>query len=230
MAAKAEASARDGLRARPRLLLALACGAGAGLAAALVPALRGEWVLLPMIAWSGVCASWIVSVWLMLRKTDYECTRRMAEREDDGRRTSRTLLTTGALVSLLGVAFALYRAHELSAKKDPMEYVVTAIGVLTVALTWTLVHMENMLHYARLYYDGDDGGVDFHTEYAEGDGPTYRDFAYLAFTVGMTFQVSDTEITDPRIRHAILHHAVLSYLFGTVLVALTINGLASLVS
>jgi uncharacterized membrane protein len=60
--------------------------------------------------------------------------------------------------------------------------------------------------------------------------PDYRDFAYTAFTVGMTFQVSDTDITSQEMRRAVLRHALLSFLFGAVILATTINVIAGLLN
>jgi uncharacterized membrane protein len=94
----------------------------------------------------------------------------------------------------------------------------------SVALAWAAVHTTYAARYGRLYYRGPDGGIDFNH-----DGPpTYQDFAYLAFTVGMTFQVSDTPIGDRAIRTTALHHALLSFMFSTVIIATMINLLASL--
>lgn len=78
--------------------------------------------------------------------------------------------------------------------------------------------------YAELYYDDEPGGIDF------GDShlPAYSDFAYLAFTVGMTFQVSDTEVTGSMLRKAVLRQALLSYVFGAVIIATLINLVAGL--
>jgi uncharacterized membrane protein len=87
-----------------------------------------------------------------------------------------------------------------------------------------MVHTLFCLRYAHLYYDGTLGGIDFHDD----EPPTYHDFAYLAFTVGMTYQVSDTEVNDRAIRSTILRHALLSFLFGTTIIALTINIVAGL--
>ena len=80
------------------------------------------------------------------------------------------------------------------------------------------------LRYGELYYV-DDGGIDFNQD----EPPTYRDFAYLAFTIGMTYQVSDTNITDPRLRAAVLRHGLLSFVFGTAIIATMINVVAGLV-
>jgi uncharacterized membrane protein len=86
------------------------------------------------------------------------------------------------------------------------------------------VHTVFTLRYAELYYADEPGGLDFH-----GDGePTYHDFAYLAFTIGMTFQVSDTEVTAREFRKTILRHALLSFVFGATVIATTVNLVASL--
>jgi uncharacterized membrane protein len=77
--------------------------------------------------------------------------------------------------------------------------------------------------YARLYHSPPTGGIDF-----AGEAPGYVDFAYLALTVGMTFQISDTDRTSRPIRRVALHHALLAYLFGTVIVAITVGSVAGL--
>ncbi len=99
-----------------------------------------------------------------------------------------------------------------------------ALGVLSVALSWSLLHTVFTLRYARSFYSKPEGGIDFN----EDDPPTYLDFAYLALTIGMTFQVSDTDLTTKRIRRIALVHAAFSYLFGAVIVGLVINVVASL--
>ena len=98
--------------------------------------------------------------------------------------------------------------------------------VAHVVVSWITVHTLFTLRYARLYYDGPEGGIDFQSD----DLPDYLDFVYLAFTVGMTFQVSDTNISDRRIRRAITRHALLGYLFGTVIIGVTINVVGGLIS
>jgi len=92
-----------------------------------------------------------------------------------------------------------------------------------VAVSWLVVHTLFTLRYARLYHST-GGGVDFNQD----DPPRYLDFAYLAFTIGMTFQVSDTNLTSPAIRAAALRHALLSYLFGAVILATSVNFIVNL--
>jgi uncharacterized membrane protein len=91
-----------------------------------------------------------------------------------------------------------------------------------VAICWALTHTAFALRYAHLYYREDAegvGGVDF-----PGKGaPTYFDFAYLAFTIGMCFQVSDSAVTSPQIRRAVLLHALLSFVYNTAILAFVLN-------
>lgn len=94
----------------------------------------------------------------------------------------------------------------------------------SVALAWASVHTVFTARYARLYYVDSRGGIDFHQD----AGARYRDFAYLAFTVGMTFQVSDTELTRQDFRDLVLKHMLLSYLLGAIVIATTINLVAGL--
>jgi uncharacterized membrane protein len=96
---------------------------------------------------------------------------------------------------------------------------------LTVALSWLSVHAVYTLRYADLYYRT-GGGIDFHDDGA----PDFGDFAYVAFTIGMTFQVSDTDLVSRPIRRTALRHALLSYLFGIAVIATTINAVASLLN
>jgi len=101
---------------------------------------------------------------------------------------------------------------------------VAALSLASVALAWATVHTLFTTRYARLYYTGPDGGIDFN----EADPPRYADFAYVAFTIGMTFQVSDTDLRTDEIRRTALRHALLSYVFGVVVIATTINLVAGL--
>ena len=119
------------------------------------------------------------------------------------------------------VAFALVKAGQ--AVGGMKAYLIT-VGLLSVMLSWALVHTVFMLRYARAYYAEPTGGIEFN----EKEPPTYIDFAYYAFTIGMTFQVADTNINSKTVRRITLHHALLSYLFGAVLLGLVINVVATL--
>ena len=89
---------------------------------------------------------------------------------------------------------------------------IAAMALASVALSWLLIHTLFTLRYASQYYGGEPGGIDFNSE----QRPRYVDFAYVAFSVGMTFQISDTDLRTTKLRGTVLRHALLSYVFGTV--------------
>jgi len=132
------------------------------------------------------------------------------------------LLIVSSVLSLGGVGQALYNSH--IASRSGLQIAIFGVG--TVAASWALIHTLFMLRYAHLYYSGTPGGIDFSPSH---EAPDYGDFAYLAFTVGMTFQVSDTAITSREIRRTVMRQAMLAYVFGVVIVAMTLNVVASLI-
>jgi uncharacterized membrane protein len=201
-----------GVSARRRVLIAGLFGAGAG---ALSPILV-SWKLAPLVGWDVAALVYVCWIWLVVWRLDARATAGHAEREDPTRAAADLILLIAAVVSLVAVGFVLLHA---SSAQGLAKALYIGFGIASVVSSWAVVHTVYALRYARLYYTGADGGVDFH----ESARPSYSDFAYLAFTVGMTFQVSDTEVTSKPFRAAILRHSLLSYLFGTVIVALTIN-------
>ena len=152
---------------------------------------------------------------------DADETSRLAVREDPGRAAVDAILVTASVASLASVA-SVIAASGPHSTVDPL--LGAALGACSVVLSWGLVHVIFTAQYARLYYTGPDGGIDFN----EADPPCYTDFAYLAFTIGMTYQVSDTDLQTKAIRRTALRHALLSYLFGAIILATTINLLAGL--
>jgi uncharacterized membrane protein len=174
-----------------------------------------------LIGWdvaAGVLIGWI---WMAVLGLNPEETSTHARAEDPSVRMSEFIVLISGIALLAAVGLVLVQA---ASAVGPHKAYLIALGVLSVALSWALVHTVFTLRYARSYYSAPIGGVDFN----ESDPPTYLDFAYLALTIGMTFQVSDTNLTSKRIRRIALAHALLSYLFGAVMVALVINVVASL--
>lgn len=141
--------------------------------------------------------------------------------ENPGRATADMLLLVASLMSLLAVGILIFRAGSETGNSKIID---TSLGLLSVIISWGIVHTVFLLKYARLYYGHPEGGIDFN----QSDGPSYADFAYIAFTIGMTFQISDTTLRTRAMRAVILKHALLSYIFGTVIVASTINVIVSL--
>jgi len=93
-----------------------------------------------------------------------------------------------------------------------------------IVVSWPTLHTQLMLRYARLYYSEPGGGFDFN----QRSDPTFRDFAYVAVAIGMTFQVSDTAISQPEMRTTVLWHAVMWFIYDVMIIAVTINVIAGL--
>jgi len=181
------------------------------------------------VSWRFALAGWVVTagmyvLWtqFILRNMDAEETCRWVLREDPTRWVSDVVIVTASIASLGGIAYLV--AASAGHGRQAVEAAV--VGILTVTASWFAVHTLFAVHYARLYYADEQGGINFHDP--EGELPCFRDFAYLAFTVGMTYQVSDTEIQDTPIRATVLRQALLSYLLGAVILAVTINLIAGL--
>jgi uncharacterized membrane protein len=191
-------------------------GVVVGAAAAAV----GPWETAVLVGWIAVSLVLVVWIWLAIHHLDAERTAQNAVREDPSVGWTDVLLLTASVASLAGVGLVFSRAAGSGAGLVGL----VALGVGSVALSWALVHITFTLRYARLYYSGSDGGIDFNQD----EPPCYLDFAYLAFTLGMTFQVSDTDLKTPAVRHTALRHALLSYLFGSVILASIINLVAGL--
>ena len=179
------------------------------------------WQISELIGWNAAASSYLVGVWRKILGRDAPTTQRVALREDPSVPASELILISASVACLGGVGMALLKAGQTS---GGTKAALVALGVLSVLTAWATVHTIYTLRYTRLYYSGQGGGINFNGD----DAPTFLDFAYVAFTVGMTFQVSDTNLTGPALRRVVLRHALLSYLFGVVIVGMTINIVAGL--
>ncbi len=207
---------RSLVSARKRVIVAFTTGVLAtAVAGALTP-----WQVAGLAGWDVAAIVFLVWVWSSIWGLDGQSTADVST-AGDSRSTADLVLIAACVASLVGVGFALSKAGN---EHGAARALIASIAVLTVALSWAAVHTVFTLRYASLYHR-EGGGIDF----TEGDRlPDYRDFAYVAFTIGMTFQVSDTDLTSFAIRRTALRHALLAYLFGIVIVAITINVVASM--
>jgi uncharacterized membrane protein len=198
-------------------------GVSAGIVAAVIVLVAGaSWAVAALAASDAAALVFVIWVWSTVARASVEQTAHIARAEDNSRAAAEGTLVGAGAASLIAVGFVLGEAGRAAA---PESGLLTALALGSVALAWTSVHTVYVLRYARLYYGDPVGGIDFGPE-----PPDYIDFAYLAITIGMTFQVSDTNLTFKRVRRMALHHALLSYLFGTIIVAITVSTVASLLS
>ncbi|MEU6857556.1 DUF1345 domain-containing protein [Glycomyces sp. NPDC046736] len=194
--------------ATPRLALALVVGVATGFATGLVanPAL-GVLVGIALAAGAFAVAGWI-ALWPM----DAEATERNVTREDLRPFADEVLVVALALGGLGGIVTLLLLGDDATA------FLAAATALLGVFLCWAALHLMYATRYAEIYYAG-GGGIDFNTD----DPPAYRDFFYFSYNLGMTYQVSDTDVSDSKIRAVALRHCLISYVFGAVILATTIN-------
>jgi uncharacterized membrane protein len=178
------------------------------------------WQVAVLVGWDTTALAFVVWVFGLVRNKDSDETAELATREDDSRFAAELVLVSASVASLAGVGLGLVKAAQ---EHGGTEAAITAVAVLSVMLAWAAVQTVFTLRYARLYYR-EGRGIDFN----EDAPPDYRDFAYLAVTIGMTYQVSDTDLKAKLVRRTATRHALLSYLFGTVVVAMMINVVAGL--
>lgn len=200
---------------RPRLFVAI----GVGLLVytvmlALWPGLRVTTRLL--IAWDAATAVYLVLAARMMKRSELSHIRSRARLQDEGALALLFLPCLAAGASLVAI-FA-----ELSMAKVADAYGTHSIlAIVTITLSWTFIHTLFAFHYAHDFYG--EG------EHANGlmfpgkDKPDYWDFAYFSFVIGMTFQVSDVQVSNSVIRRIVWAHGALSFAFNTAIVAVTVN-------
>lgn len=175
-----------------------------------------------LIGWEAAVLTFVIWLWFIIWPMDHKQTSLFALREDPGRVSVDVILILASIASLGAVGFALVEAS--AASDTARQLFLTLVSLASVVVSWFLIHTLYTLRYARFYYSKEiEGSVDF-----GGNKPAYSDFVYLAFTIGMTYQVSDTTLNGTEFRKNAIRHALLSYLFGTVIVATTISLIAGL--
>jgi uncharacterized membrane protein len=198
-----------------RILIAVVLGVAVAIAVG--NTIGWRFALVGWVVTAGVYVGW---TWLLLGGMDADQTREYVTREDPTRWIADTVVVSASLASLVGVGYVV----AAGSRSGAAAVAAALLGILAVVASWFAVHTLFTVHYARLYYSDEPGGINFH----DPEPPRFRDFAYLAFTVGMTYQVSDTEIGLTSIRATVLRQALLSYLLGAVVLAVTINLIAGL--
>jgi uncharacterized membrane protein len=161
-------------------------------------------------------------VWIKIAPLDNTRTAAHATEEDPRRGTADLLILLAAVGSLVAVVLVMIGA---SNAHGAGKFLLALLALGSTAMSWLLVHTLFTLRYAEIYYTAvRPGGIDFNQD----EPPQYTDFAYMAFSLGMTYQVSDTAITNRRMRSAAYRHSLLAFVFGTGILATTINLVVSL--
>lgn len=186
-----------------------------GGAAAVIAALLGVPDLSPLLGWAIASGVFLVWAWSEAWQADPERTRSLARHEDRSRRLVDVLVIAATFLSLVLVIFALVRSQQ----KDPVGSAAAILAVVGVVGAWAVMNTVFAFKYARMYYLDDSHRFDFDQD----EDPSYSDFAYTAFSIGMAYSASNITQSSTPSRRIALGHALLSYFFGTFVVAVAIN-------
>ncbi|MGF7082573.1 DUF1345 domain-containing protein [Mucilaginibacter sp. UYCu711] len=189
-----------------------------------------SWPAVALVTWVAFALAVIIMDWIIIFNAHPREIRKIAKLQDSSR-TLIFLFVIAASVISLGAILFLLKGTKGQAEADVTGHILLAMA--SVIVSWWLVHTLFSMRYAHLYYDIDKdegtetpvGGLQFPDE----TEPDYLDFVYFSFVVGMTFQVSDIEVSDRKIRRLVLMHGIISFAFNTAIVALSINVVSSLV-
>ena len=208
------------LTSRPHLLSAIAVGILTWLVLFLGNDLR--WSTRAILAWDAGCLTFIASMMIHMIDKNGDHIRQAAARQDEGQGLIMTLVLTACVASLASVAAELGMAKS----QDGLEQLLrVGLVTLTVAASWFMVQLIFALHYAHLFYGPDEtGGLKFP---GEGD-PDYWDFIHFSVVIGAAAQTADIDFTSKVMRRIGTLHSVIAFTFNTVVLALSINLLASL--
>ncbi|HTI58608.1 DUF1345 domain-containing protein [Mucilaginibacter sp.] len=212
------------LDAKYRLLIALLFGVVAYFAFGHVASPPAQ----VLTIWIVVALTIIILDWLIILWAHPMEIHKIAKLEDSSRTLIFLFVILASIVSLGAILWLLMTTKKHSTA-DVSEHILLTLA--SVSVSWWLVHTVFAMRYARLYYtpdadDGKPGGLQF----PEEPEPDYLDFVYFSFVIGMTFQVSDVEISSRPIRRLAWLHGIIAFVFNTAIVALSINIISGLIS
>jgi uncharacterized membrane protein len=189
-----------------------------------------EWSVRAIAGWDVASLALLAFAWTIILRTDARETRRRAGEFDPGRHMVFVIALVASLISLFAAVIVLRRVRAFTGAG---EATWTLLTLAAVALSWAVTHTAYTFRYAHMHYrrsrkhdKNSDGGIRF----CGTEEPSDIDFAYFAFTIGMCFQVSDVVVTTTPLRREVLIHALISFVYNTVILALALNLAVSLMS
>ncbi|MCU1424263.1 MAG: putative rane protein [Microbacteriaceae bacterium] len=191
-----------------------------GVVLAMVPLFLNAAELAPLIGWVAAGSVFLAWAWAKAWKAGPDETRELALHEGRSRRLVDSIIIGATFLSLVFVVFALLRSQQ----KDPVGVLAAILATLSVVVAWALINTVYAFKYARMYYHDDNHRFRFDQE----EDPSYSDFAYAAFSIGMAYNANNVDESSTPSRRIALGHGLLAYLFGTVVVAVAINLVTSL--
>jgi uncharacterized membrane protein len=192
-----------------------------------------EWVtaaaLKPALAWDATTIAYLIPTIAMIHNPDKVKIRKRAKAIDIGLWEIVAVAVLAGAFSLFAVGGVLQHAKDVHGSDRTIHL---GIGVLTVFLSWVMLHVIYAVHYAHLFYDPaerrDAGKIRGGLEFPETKEPDYWDFVYFSLVIGMTCQVSDVQVTARHMRHLVTAQGIIAFFYNTVVVALAVNIAAGL--
>jgi uncharacterized membrane protein len=172
-----------------------------------------------LIGWDVAGLTLLALAWSMISSANARLTQSRAADEDPGRTLVYVIVVVMSSASLLAATVLVSSVRSL---EPSSKHLLAGLCLLAVVLAWTLTHTAFVFRYAHLYYREDAEGVGG-VEFPGKQPPTYLDFAYFAFTVGMCFQVSDVCVSSSQIRRAVLLHAIISFAYNSLILAFVLS-------
>jgi uncharacterized membrane protein len=179
-----------------------------------------------LISWDFGAAVYLVLAFMAVSRFDLKRVRERCAQEDEGALLILLIAVVAAIASL-GAIVALLGEVKRSAGDAQAAYF--ALAALTILLSWTLIHTLFAFHYAHEFYGGKDLGRGGGFAFPNEKRPDYGDFVYFSFVIGMTFQVSDVQVTHKRVRRLVVAHGIVSFFFSVAILALSVNIASNLI-
>jgi uncharacterized membrane protein len=183
-----------------------------------------------LVGWNAACLVYLSTTLSMMWRDDGHTVRAQAADEDEGQPVMMTIILLAILASLAATVVALQESNGKAVHPHASAWAL-ALSVSTLVLGWLVLQTIFALRYAHRYFgDGDDDGTIDRGVKFPGERPrTYHDFIYLAVCVGATAQVSDVDVTQAAYRRLVTQHALVAFFYNTMVLALGINMLGSIV-
>jgi uncharacterized membrane protein len=204
------------LSAAPRLI-------GGAVAGAVIGVIVGMSTNVPLGILAAIAATatiFVAAGLIVLWPMDATTTHHNAQREDFRPVAEEFVVVTAAVFGLAAIVVLLVLGNSRTT------HAAAAVALAGVFMAWAALHLMYATRYAHLYYEAPHGGIDFNTD----EPPAYSDFLYFSYNLGMTYQVSDTSVSSTALRKIVLRHCLLSYIFGTGILATTINLVVGIVT
>lgn len=172
-----------------------------------------------VMSWDAGALVYLAAALAIVARFNLTRVKSRAADQDEGATLILMLTVVAALVSLGAVIGLLGAAKSMPARQS----VALLLGVGTILISWTLIHVMFALHYAHEFYGGEDVGRGGGLKFPNDPQPDYWDFIYFSFVIGMTFQVSDVQVTGKSVRRLVVTHGVVSFFFSVTIISLMVN-------